>query len=75
MAVTVFREVTMPSWMLSCPKCNKQFAHSRIETETLQGFFFPSKPDFPNGGIELTCPNCQHRATYQRVELTYRALL
>jgi hypothetical protein len=71
-AVTLVREVIMPNWMLSRPKCNRQFVHSAINAKTLESFFFSPKPNFPTGGSELTCPNCQHKTTYQRVELTYR---
>jgi hypothetical protein len=34
-------------------------------------FLEPPKPDFPDGGAELECPNCGHKHTYQRIELAY----
>jgi hypothetical protein len=73
LAVTLVREVIMPNWMLSCPKCNRQFVHSAIDAKTLESSFFSPKPNFPTSGSELTCPNCQHKTIYQRVELTYHA--
>jgi hypothetical protein len=36
-------------------------------------FFLPEKPEFPEGGSELECPNCGHKDTYQRHELVYHA--
>jgi rubredoxin len=44
-----------------------------IEEGGLVSFFEPSKPDFPEGGSELECPNCGHKDTFLRTELTYRA--
>ena len=33
----------------------------------------PVKPEFPEKGSELKCPDCGHEGIYQRTDLTYRA--
>jgi predicted RNA-binding Zn-ribbon protein involved in translation (DUF1610 family) len=60
----------MASWGITCVSCNKQFAQFDIE-DTLENHFFPAKPNFAEGGKEFECPNCGHKATYQRTELVY----
>jgi hypothetical protein len=62
----------MASWMLECSNCGLPFQHSVIDATTMN-FFFPVKPEFPAGGSELQCPNCEKNATYQRTDLIYRA--
>jgi ssDNA-binding Zn-finger/Zn-ribbon topoisomerase 1 len=62
----------MAAWGLGCPNCNKQFAQFQIEDEdTLENYFFPAKPDFPEDGKKFECPNCGHKATCQRNNLVY----
>lgn len=39
--------------------------------DTLESYFFPERPYFPEGGKEFECPNCGHKATYQRTDLVY----
>src|SRR5208282_1500190 len=51
----------MASWMLRCAKCNVAFAHSAITATHLLDYFLPEKPEFPAGGSELKCPNCEQR--------------
>jgi DNA-directed RNA polymerase subunit RPC12/RpoP len=60
----------MASWGFTCANFNKQFAQFRIE-DTLESYFFPEEPDFPKGGKEFECPNCGHKAMYQRIDLAY----
>lgn len=55
----------MAAWQLTCTNCNKQFAQFQIE-DTLESYFFPEKPAFPEGGKKFECSNCGHKATYQR---------
>jgi hypothetical protein len=43
-----------------------------IEDTTLN-FFEPPKPDFPEDGAELECPNCGNKDTYQRTDLIYHS--
>jgi hypothetical protein len=60
----------MTAWGLGGPNCNKQFAQFQIE-DTLESYFFPAKPDFPEDGKEFECPNCGHKARYQQTDLVY----
>ena len=65
----------MPQWVLNCSNCHKVFTHSKINPrpETIPyDPLWPTKPDFPNGGLKLACPNCRTPAVYQRFELMYR---
>jgi hypothetical protein len=52
---------------LKCANCNQ----CAIE-DTLQSYFLPAKPDFPEGGRKFECPNCGHKATYQQTDLKYK---
>ena len=60
----------MAAWGFTCANCNKQFAQFRIE-DTVENYFIAEKPDVPKGGKEFACPNCGHKATYQRNDLAY----
>ena len=58
------------AWALNCANCNQNLAKFAME-DTLESYFFPEKPDFPEGGKEFECPNCSHKATYQRTDFVY----
>jgi DNA-directed RNA polymerase subunit RPC12/RpoP len=58
----------MAAWVFTCANCDKQLAQFEIEN-TVENYFFPEKPDFPKGGKEFECPNCGHKAMYQRSDL------
>jgi DNA-directed RNA polymerase subunit RPC12/RpoP len=62
----------MPYWALHCEKCRRKFDHAEI-ADSVENFYLAPKPPFPPGGSEIECPNCHHKAIYQRVELTYHA--
>jgi hypothetical protein len=62
----------MARWTLRCDNCNFEFTHSMIEDSGVANFFQPTKPEFPEGGAELECPNCGSKDTYQRHELAYQ---
>jgi hypothetical protein len=67
--------IPMPQWVLTCAQCHKIFTHSKINPRTATSPFdplWPTKPDFPDGGLNLACPKCQTPAIYQRFELMYR---
>jgi DNA-directed RNA polymerase subunit RPC12/RpoP len=60
----------MAAWGLNCANCNQKLTKFAIE-DNLESYFFPAKPDFPESGKEFECPNCGHKATYQRNDLVY----
>ena len=60
----------MAVWGLNCGVCNRRLTQFAIE-DTLESYFFPVKPDFPEGGREFECPNCGHKAAYQRNNLVF----
>jgi uncharacterized C2H2 Zn-finger protein len=64
----------MARWVLDCPRCGKEFTHSKVEDKGFALGDWPEpKPEFPDGGQSLDCPNCQNTSLYQRHQLTYRA--
>jgi hypothetical protein len=63
----------MASWVLNCPDCDFDFLHSTIRKSSLGDFYLEPKPEFPPEGRELECPNCGKKATYKRINLSYRA--
>jgi hypothetical protein len=60
----------MDAWVLCCPSCDLRLAQFAVE-DSLESFFFPQKPDFPDGRKEFECPNCGYKGPYQRTDLTY----
>lgn len=60
----------MASWVLKCADCKQNLARFAIE-DTLESYFLPAKPSFPEGGKKFECPNCGHKATYQRSDVNY----
>jgi hypothetical protein len=68
----------MARWVLGCPRCNEDFTHSHIDLESQRSFNDPfawlvEKPEFPDNGIKLACPNCKTVSVYKRTQLIYRA--
>ncbi len=68
----------MPRWVLACPSCNQEFTHSEIDPSDrapqLDPFsWIDHKPELPEVGVKLACPNCREVSTYKRYQLTYRA--
>ncbi len=64
----------MARWALTCKNCRAVFGYSRIPTpDTLAEYFIPSRPEFPPSGVELECPGCKTKSTYQRFELIYKS--
>jgi hypothetical protein len=69
-----FCKVTpMARWVLECRKCKVEITHSTINDIGVPYLSFIPKPEFPPGGSTVECPNCGHKALYQRTDLTYRA--
>jgi hypothetical protein len=63
-AVTLFKTRllrVMPHWVLKCPECKIHFTHSEVHIgkEDYGLWLLPSKPEFPQGGSWLECPNCK----------------
>jgi endogenous inhibitor of DNA gyrase (YacG/DUF329 family) len=67
----------MARWVLDCPNCNKEFTHTNINdrgSALRDPFTSPeAKPEFPDGGLSVVCPNCKNTSVYQRYQLTYQA--
>ena len=64
----------MPQWVLNCPSCGKVFRHSEIERSSenlLYDALWPYRPEVPEDGLRLKCPDCQRPATYHRFQLMY----
>jgi uncharacterized CHY-type Zn-finger protein len=64
----------MPHWLLHCQNCNKDFEHTKINSQLASIPYdplWPSKPDFAAGGEQIICPHCKETATYQRYQLIY----
>ena len=61
----------MAAWVLECSNCHSNFLHTKIE-DGIMNFFFPEKPEFPDGGQSVACTNCGHTAVYQPNQLTYQ---
>jgi len=60
----------MAAWQLTCANCDQKLTKFDIE-DTLERYFFPERPDFPEGGKEFECPNCGYKSRYQRTDLAY----
>jgi len=66
----------MPRWIVRCPECEKEFTHTTIgKTIGLMRdpFASPPKPEIPEGGTALMCPDCNKASTYRAFDLRYRA--
>ena len=63
----------MARWLLYCPDCKQEFTHAETHSEKPPYSWFDAKPEFPEGGLNTVCPNCNKSAVYQRHELYYRA--
>jgi hypothetical protein len=40
--------------------------------DSLENYFLPAKPDFPDGGQSMSCPHCGHSAMFQASDLRYQ---
>jgi hypothetical protein len=68
----------VPRWVVGCPECKQEFTHSEISADRRPSALDPfawigDKPDIPETGISLKCPNCNKAAIYKRYQLTYRS--
>ncbi len=67
----------MPSWVLVCPECKQDFAHTEIPTDPKRRPFdrflgTEAKPEFPPGGLRIECANCRKTSLFHRYQLIYR---
>ena len=58
----------MSRWVLFCKKCDTSFPHTEIGS-SLADYFLPERPEFPAGGQDLECPNCNATCNYSRTDL------
>jgi uncharacterized protein (DUF983 family) len=64
----------MARWILECHSCGTEFTHSEIDASIRDPFTnIELKPEFPDRGKRVVCPNCRNSSIYQRFELLYRA--
>jgi hypothetical protein len=66
----------MARWVLECAQCKVEFMHSEIYNDGYSArdpFTLTAvKPEFPAGGLNAICPNCNSASVYQRYQLLYR---
>jgi len=70
--------LTLARWVLTCPECKLEFTHSQVKdtyAPSLKDAFswICDKPELPDEGIHLRCPNCMSETAYKRYQLIYRA--
>ncbi len=68
----------MARWVLTCPECKLEFTHSQVQDayglSLLDAFsWICNKPELPDDGIRLQCPNCMNEKMYKRYQLIYKA--
>jgi hypothetical protein len=68
----------MSRWTLQCSDCHQTFTFTEILATIVirpDPFLLWSgpKPEFPSGGMDVVCPNCQQHSVYQRYELVFYA--
>jgi hypothetical protein len=66
----------MAHWVLCCRQCQAEV--TSIEDFQQESFVrdpYTSviKPELPDEGVNVACPNCQRAFVYRRHELVYRA--
>ena len=63
----------MPQCVLNCQHCHKPVTRGEINLASLASYdpLWAPKPDFPEGGLRMMCPNCKKPSIYQRYELMY----
>ena len=66
----------MARWVLECAHCKVEFPHSDINVDGYSAFdpftLTATKPEFPQDGLSVVCPNCSNTFVYQRYQLLYR---
>ena len=62
----------MASWVLACQNCKRDIEQAKINDQMLLDYLEPRKPIFPQGGLEVQCPDCGYKCVYLRNEMVYR---
>lgn len=61
-------------WVLGCTECHKEFTQS-VVPRSFHDYLvlvWPPKPEFPQGGMRMQCPNCRNVSVYERYQLVLR---
>ncbi len=66
----------MAYWALQCPKCKKNFVHTRIEPEIIESAFrdpfgILPKPTITEGNEKRFCPGCHTQSVFKPLHLFY----
>jgi ribosomal protein S27E len=62
---------SMARWIIECRKCGSAIHHSTIP-DTLENYYFPSRPASAYQGMSMECPDCGHRTTYGGDDLRFQ---
>ena len=67
----------MARWILECAGCASELTNSDINDDRYSPrdpfTLTAAKPEFPQGGLSVACPNCSQTFVYQRYQLLYRS--
>jgi hypothetical protein len=64
----------MAQWVLVCPGCKKEFAHSQVSDAAIKEAFRNSGGLVARPRLEIdviACPHCKVKSLYQQFDLTY----
>jgi hypothetical protein len=66
----------MPYWMLKCPKCSRDFVHTKIELAVIEEahrdpYRVLPRPMFAQETENRTCPGCKQESVFQRHHMFY----
>jgi hypothetical protein len=65
--------IPRPKWSVSCRNCSGSITHSYVgKTRRIEDYLRPTDPEFPPGGLELTCPHCKTTALYKPSDVRYQ---
>jgi predicted RNA-binding Zn-ribbon protein involved in translation (DUF1610 family) len=60
----------MARWIFECKKCGFSIHRSTIP-DTLENFYYPTRPSISEEGVCVECPDCGTKAVYKREHLRY----
>src|SRR5215469_8819002 len=65
--------IPRPKWSVSCRNCSGSITHSYVgKTRRIEDYLRPTDPEFPPGGLELTCPHCNATGLYKQSDVRYQ---